>query len=223
MKKRKIIATVVALAVAFVAWTTVEASAKPADTSGRAALKSASHSMDRYSDREILQLLLAAQGPVARDHPRLKRVLGFNEAKPRTNERALNQVITSYLRYNPNFHAETAKPLQSGDPQRVDAGLRTFSISFNKFALARNKALKAQAQNGEFDAQARGWFWMGAYVAIYATAVAVANAGVYANAAVATNALATLVIVTWYLEDGTPAANTFEHDHLIKSLTDALG
>ena len=62
------------------------------------------------------------------------------------------------------------------------------------------------------------WAW----VMVYANAAAVANAVVYANAGVATFALATLAVVTWYLEDGSPAGTSFEREHFIKTLTDAL-
>ncbi|MEE1805258.1 hypothetical protein [Streptomyces sp. BE133] len=185
---------------------------------GKAQLKVAAQKTVKYSDAELLQLLLAAQGPIADAHPKLKQMLGFNPDKAHTNEEALNQIIAGYLAAHPGFHQDVAVPFHSGAPVRVDAALRDFSISFNKWI----KDTAEPADNGKAQAQASGWFYMGAYVAIYANAVGVANAVVYANAAVATNALATVVVVTWYLEDGSPTGSGIERDAFVDALTSAL-
>lgn len=184
-----------------------------------ARLKRATASIAGYSDAEVLELLLAAQGPIATAHPELVRVLGFSEAKPHTDDKALQQLISAYLNSDRAFHARTAVPLQSGDPVRVDEALRTFSSSFKAFIIAQRPG--ASGSSSDVAAQAGGWFYMGAYVAVYANALALANAAVYANAAVATNALATLVVVTWYLPDS-HATSSFERDAFVKTLSDAL-
>lgn len=187
---------------------------------GRAALQYNARQAARYSDAELLQLLLAGQGPIAETHPDLVRLLGFDVNKPHTDETALNFIIDDYLSKTPEFR-RYAVGFQSGDQVRVQRALRDFSISFNHYV----KSLPQQndSQSGEFSAQASGWFWMGAYVAIYANAVGVANAVVYANAGVATFALATLAVVTWYLEDGTPVGSELERNKLVTGLATSLG
>ncbi|WP_159395008.1 hypothetical protein [Streptomyces sp. 2323.1] len=172
----------------------------------------------KYSDAELLQLLLAAQGPIADAHPELKQMLGFNPDKPHTNEEALSRIIAGYLATHPRFHEDMAIPFHSGDPVRVDAALRDFSVTFNEYVKKNAKP----ASGGKAQAQASGWFWMGAYVAIYVNAVGAANAVAYTTAGVATNALATLVVVTWYLEDGSPAGSDIERDAFVDALTSAL-
>ncbi|MFK8851375.1 hypothetical protein [Streptomyces sp. Ac-502] len=184
---------------------------------GKAQLK-AVNDASKYSDRELLQLLLAAQGPIADAHPELKQMLGFNPSKPHTNEEALGKIITGYLAAHPEFHEKMAIPFHSGDPVRVDTALRDFSVTFIDYI----KKNAQPANSSRAQAQTRGWFWMGANVAIYVNAVGAANAVAYTTAGVATNALATLVVVTWYLEDGKPASTGIERDAFVDALTSAL-
>ncbi|MFE1384364.1 hypothetical protein ACFW6S_36010 [Streptomyces sp. NPDC058740] len=191
-----------------------------ASAPSKARLKEAVKKTAEYSDTDLLRLLLAAQGPIADAHPELKQMLGFNPDKPQTDTEALDRVIAGYLAAHPGFHQDTAAPLQSGDPVRVDAALRDFSVSFNKWL--KQTAQPTADGGGPAVAQARGWFWMGAYVAIYVNAVGTANAVAYTNAGVATNALATLVVVTWYLEDGSPNGSDIERDAFVNALTSAL-
>ncbi|MFI1302348.1 hypothetical protein [Streptomyces sioyaensis] len=221
-RSRNIIAAIVASSIIVAGGVTTQSAfaddGRGASAPGKAHLKEAAKETAKYSDAELLQLLLAAQGPIADAHPELKRMLGFNAAKPHTNEEALSKIITGYLAAHPEFHKEMAVPFQSGDPVRVDAALRDFSVTFNEFI----KKNAQPASGGKAQAQASGWFWMGAYVAIYVNAVGAANAVAYTTAGVATNALATLVVVTWYLEDGRPAGSDIERDAFVDALTSAL-
>ncbi|MFF5333496.1 hypothetical protein [Streptomyces sp. NPDC013181] len=172
----------------------------------------------KYSDTELLQLLLAAQGPIAEAYPELKSMLGFNPDKPHTDEDALNQIIAGYLAAHPEFHETSAVPFHSGDPVLVDAALRDFSVSFIDYVKENGEPVEGEGP----EAQPSGWFYMGAYVAIYVNAVGAANAVAYTNAGVATNALATLVVVTWYLEDGSPSGSGIERDAFVAAFTSAL-
>ncbi|GAA2911241.1 hypothetical protein GCM10020221_03750 [Streptomyces thioluteus] len=221
-KTRNIVATVVAGSIiavgGFTTQSALAADGRGASAPGKAQLKEAAKETAKYSDAELLQLLLAAQGPIADAHPELKRMLGFNVSKPRTDEAALNKVIKGYLAAHPEFHKKMAVPFQSGDPVRVDAALRDFSVTFNEFIKKNGQPVSS----GKAQVRAAGWFYMGAYVAIYVNAVGAANAAVYTNAGVATNALATLVVVTWYLEDGKPTGSDIERDAFVGALTSAL-
>ncbi|MDG4534755.1 hypothetical protein [Streptomyces sp. AV19] len=219
---RNVIATIVAGSIIAVGGVTAQSAfaddGRVVSAPGKAQLKEAAKETAKYSDEELLQLLLAAQGPIADAHPELKRMLGFNASKPQTDEAALNKIITGYLAAHPEFHKKMAVPFQSGDPVRVDAALRDFSVSFNEFIKKNGQPVNT----GKVQARAAGWFYMGAYVAIYVNAVGAANAAVYTNAGVATNALATLVVVTWYLEDGKPTGSDIERDAFVDALTSAL-
>jgi SdpC family antimicrobial peptide len=220
---RKIVVAVTTSSVIVAGGVTAQSAFASGDTGvsapGKAQLKETTKSTAQYTDAELLQLLLAGQGVIADTHPELKQMLGFNPEKPHTTVEALNQVISGYLAAHPGFHESTAVPFHSGDPVRVDAALRDFSVSFIEWAKSTQPAGSSGTQA---QAQASGWFYMGAYVAIYVNAVGAANAAVYTNAGIATNALATLVVVTWYLEDGSPSGSGIERDAFVNALTSAL-
>ncbi|WP_226351962.1 hypothetical protein [Pseudonocardia sp. ICBG601] len=169
-----------------------------------------------YSDVDILKLLLAGQGDAADQHPQLRTILGFAPDKPNTLDEPLMGVIRDYLRTSPSFHSSVSEPLQSGDPERVDEALRSFTKSFIEFAHSNQKI-----QQGAPSDYARGWTYMGAYVAIYVNALGVANAVAYANVGVATFALATLGVVTFYL-DGDNPANQFEREQVVAEVAAAF-
>ncbi|MGW7306824.1 hypothetical protein ACWGI1_14735 [Streptomyces sp. NPDC054835] len=221
---KRTVATVAMLSIlaggSVTAQTAFAAAGHGAPAPGKARLKEAVKKTAEYSDTDLLRLLLAAQGPIADSHPELKQMLGFNPDKPQTDTDALDRVIAGYLAAHPSFHRDVAAALQSGDPVRVDTALRAFSVCFNGWL--KQTAQPAPGGGEPVVAQARGWFWMGAYVAIYANAVGAANAIAYTNAGVATNALATLVVVTWYLEDGSPGSSDIERDAFVNALTSAL-
>ncbi|WP_017587666.1 hypothetical protein [Nocardiopsis ganjiahuensis] len=169
----------------------------------------------RYSQEEVLQLLLAGQGPIAEANPELLDTLGFSAEKPHTDEEALDQLISDYLTYEKDFEEKVAVPVRSGDPQKVEAALVALSESFMGF-------LDAPADNTSNSSAASGWTYQGVNVAIYANAVGVVNVAGYTNAGVATLALATLAVVTFYLEDEDAGQNGFEEQHVINELTEAM-
>lgn len=169
-----------------------------------------------YSDTEILQLLLAGQGRVVDENPELRSILGFSPDKPNTLDAPLQAVIREYLSKAPDFNSAVSQPLQSGDPERVDEALRYFTKGFVEFAHSSHLV-----HQGAPSSYARGWTYMGAYVAIYVNALGVANAVAYANVGVATFALATLGVVTFYLDGDNPVTQ-FEHEQVAAEVARAL-
>lgn len=187
---------------------------------GRAEIKESVAPIASYSDQEVLQLLLAAQGPVAENHPELPRLLGFDEDKPHTDTEGLVQVIDAYLEFEPEFAALVAEPLQSGDPDEVDRALMDFTESFMEFMEVSADQL---GDGWQEQASGAGWTWQGANVAIYANALGVANVVGYTNAGVATLALAAVAVVKLYLDDSGPQGAGFEREHFVNEFATALG
>lgn len=169
-----------------------------------------------YTDREVAQLLLAGQGRIAEEKPELVKILGFSEQKPETDMVKLNLMLDEYLAETPDFHERVAVPFQSGNPQKVDRALIHISETFLNYANARQQIFTAD------QAALQGWLWMGAYVAIYANIVGLANAVGYANVAVATLAVATIGIVTWYLPEGAGGASKIDREERIAKMTKIL-
>lgn len=189
----------------------------PSSAPGRVVTEAAD-SLSTYTDAELLEFLVAGQGPVADAHPELLTYLGFAEDKPVTPPGPMKRFTRDYLAADPDFHRTVAVPLQSGDPERVNEGLRQFTRELRSVVEAKiaQSPQKAAATN----AQAAGWTWRGANIAVYANAVAVANAGVYANVGVATFVGAVLAV--WYLEDGSMTGSEIEVETFVAELTDAL-
>ncbi|WP_017609226.1 hypothetical protein [Nocardiopsis xinjiangensis] len=187
---------------------------------GRAELKEDLSPIADYSDQEILQLLLAAQGPIAEDHPELPRLLGFDEEKPHTDTEGLAVIIDEYLKFEPDFDELVSQPLQSGDPDEVDRALMAFTGSFMEFMEVSAEEL---GDGWEEQASGAGWTWQGANVAIYANALGVANVVGYTNAGVATFALAAVAVVKLYLDDSGPQGAGFEREHFVNEFATAFG
>lgn len=186
---------------------------------GRVVVEKSADYLPTYTDRELLEFLVAGQGPIADRHPELLSFLGFSADKPTTAQKPLNRFMRDYLAADPDFHRTVTVPMQSGDPKMVNAALRQFSTELRAVVRAKidsRSATEAHANN----AQAAGWTWRGANIAVYANAVAVANAGVYANVGVATFVGAVLAI--WYLEDGSMTGSEIEMDTFDARVADAL-
>lgn len=195
----------------------VASAGEPYAAPGRVVTQAADASAT-YTDAELLEFLVAGQGPVAREHPELLGYLGFAEDKPVTPAGPMKRFTRDYLAADPDFHETVAVPVQSGDPEQVDAGLRQFSTELR--AVVREKIARSPKKAAATNAQAAGWTWRGANIAVYANAVAVANAGVYANVGVATFVGAVLAV--WYLEDGSMTGSEIEVQTFVAELTDAL-
>jgi SdpC family antimicrobial peptide len=168
-------------------------------------------------------------GPVADANPAIVRYLGFSATRPKVNMAALDRLVTDYLRHDKTFHAQVLVPVQSGDPARVEVALTRFSktfLAFMKASLPPNTVLDAKGNLTTTtpalakQAMAQGVTGFKLYVA--AAAVVLANAVVYANVGVATNAVATLVIVWWYLMEDPAQVNDFERQQFVSLMTNSL-
>lgn len=187
---------------------------------GRVVVQSSGSADAEYSDRDVVALLAAGQGRIARDQPELLGQLGFAKDKPKTPEEPLRAFTTDLLAANPDFNRTVTKPLQSGDPVLVESALKEFSDAYIPLVKeAVNESSGSSAGKGE----AQGWKWKATNVAAAVNAAVMANAVVYANAGVATNVAAGLVIVTWYLEDGSMGVSGLEREHATGVIADSLG
>lgn len=172
-----------------------------------------------YSTEEVLQLLLAGQGPMATEE--MLDALGFAENLPNTDDGALDQLIDDYTESTSSIESKVTEPFQSGDPLKVDYALRNVSETFTEFVDSQFGA-DLNSNSTKNLVSAKGRVWMGANVAIYANAVGVANVVGYANAGVATLALATIGFFTWYLPDHENAAGSIDRGAQIEEISVAL-
>ena len=214
---KRVAAMVLAAAVALTGASMLQpANAQPAAQPAPAQVKPPS-----YSDREVLAWLLAAAGPIAKEHPESLRYLGLTEAtRPPVRWKELNVAMDNYLKYDKTFHRDVAVPMQSGDPIKTEQAFKVFTAHAKSYLALSETSSKVRAQA---EATAAGKIGAKAKVAVYV--VALANAVVYANAAVATNVAATLVLVWFYLmdESGGGPKNDFERQQFIAQVTVDLG
>lgn len=220
MKKNSIIALAMAAALTLVAAPAAQAAnsraGQVAQPESRAQTLASSASQSKYSDRDVAKLLLLGEGPMAT--PELNALLGFDPNRPKADPTEVEELLDLYLASVPNFHGKVTVPFQSGNPMRVDSALKTLSTTYNEFLREQT----AVPENGESsNASARGWFWMGANVAVYANAVGVANAVGYTNVGVATFAVATIGFVTWYLPDH-DSSSGMDRDAQVAELANAV-
>ncbi len=215
-----------AAALCLVAGSVAPAAAAPAATPGGEPAAGVSVP-STHSDEEILQLLFAGVGPIADQHPDIVESLGFAPGRPLPQEAELADFVDSFLRATPRFHETVAVPLTSGDPLLVERALKTVTAQLEEYVAAE----AAQARPGPVqDPGMTGlgyWhtttnIYLGSQIAAYAHIGAVANAAVYANVGLATFALATLGIVTWYLMDDPEEFNDVERGAFVADMTDAL-
>lgn len=175
----------------------------------------------KHSDKDLLYFLLAGQGPIADDNPELLKSMNFDPNKPHTDEEALDLLINEYLTYSDSF-PEIKQSLTSGDPAKVEQGLKQFSDDFVQYLeqSGRLVAMETQPDMTTFD-------FCGKTACGAAVVVVLANGLVYANVAVATLAVAAGAVVTLavYLEDNEASPNgmsEFERQEITARFARAL-
>ncbi len=174
---------------------------------------------ERYTDAEILEVFFNGTGPVADENPVLVQRLNFAEERELADPELLDRVINEYLAYNPSVGVDIIEPLSSGDPAQVEEALTTLSHSYLEF-------LEVQyGTKTDVSARSDGGCWAGAAVCVIAYGVVFVNGFVYANAAVATLAVAALAVVpaaVTYLMDEESGESVIVKNELVAEMTRAL-
>lgn len=179
----------------------------------------------KYSDGDVLKLLLAGQGPVADDNPELLRYLGFAANRPMTDPEILDELVVDFLEYYPEFSEEIRAPLESGDPRQVEHALMDLTTVYEGYYL---ETYEVRLNTGDYGMAGCGWAVACAYVAV--TGLAVANGAAYATVAGVTFvfvAAAAVFIVgpIAYLDDKNGVdsrATALEKDEITLRIAEAL-
>lgn len=169
------------------------------------------------SHRDTLQLLLAGQGKIAQEKPEVVNALGFDPKRPVANAKVLNQIIDLYLEYSENYPG-IHNQLTSGDPDKVYSALLEFNEDFKSFSANQNQAHSVPNKIGYKSPQD----FCGRIVCGAAVVVVAATGVVYTHVALATAAVGTIAIVTWYLTDKNSTMMQFEKDEVTAKLTKAM-
>lgn len=149
-----------------------------------------------YSDFDYASLLLTGTGRLAKAHPELVHQLGFDRLKGRAPQAQITTFINAFLKDSPTFHSTVVTPLRSGDPYQVDNALRRVTTLL-KSHLIRTGALRTVEPGGRNTAD--GWYKTRTTVVTnFGGAVnlgVLVNGGLYANVAVATEAVVAAAVV----------------------------
>lgn len=103
------------------------------DSGNRAQLVEAANELSNYSQRDVLELLLAGTGPIAAANPSLERTLGFSPDRPAIEPEALKTVVDAYNTFNPSFASKMLPRLTSSDPVIFEKAVLDFYANVQKF------------------------------------------------------------------------------------------
>ncbi|MGW1197799.1 sporulation delaying protein family toxin [Streptomyces sp. NPDC002536] len=166
--------------------------AAPAKNSGVTASlsgKAAKHTI-KYSDEDIVGLLIFAKGKAADEHPDLAKQIRAHRT-PEADKVTPEQIaeFTKELKaIDADFHDKVTVPVQINDPYAAKAGMERLNDDIKTF-IAQHKKF------GNSPDRANGWAWHDANVLIEINVLGAINAIGYANGAVATEVAFTLVVV----------------------------
>ncbi|MFK8908873.1 hypothetical protein [Streptomyces sp. YS-3] len=145
----------------------------------------------KYSDADIVGLLVFAKGRAADEHKGLAQQIRAHRSAQ--SEKATLDEIAQFTRQlkavDADFHDKVTVPVQVQDPFQAKEGMERLNSDITKFMVQN----KAEAKDG--DAHANGWVWHDANVLIEINAVGAINALAYANVGAATEVAVALVVV----------------------------
>ncbi|MFF4407760.1 sporulation delaying protein family toxin [Streptomyces sp. NPDC001262] len=166
--------------------------AAPAKNSGVTAPlsgKAAKHTV-KYSDEDIVGLLVFAKGKAADEHPDLAKQIRSHRT-PQSDKVTLEQIaeFTKELKaIDADFHDKVTVPVQISDPYAAKAGMERLNDDVKTY-IAQHKKF------GNNPDRANGWVWHDANAVIEINVLGAINAIGYANVAGATEAVVALVVV----------------------------
>ncbi len=173
----------------------------------------------KYSDEDIVGLLVFAKGKAADEHPDLAAEIRAHRNE-QTNQVTLAQIAEftkELMATDPEFHDKITVAVQINDPFQAQAGMERLNDDLKKF-------LTAHQVQGKSPNRADGWFWHDVNIAIEINALAAINGAVYANVAGATEAVVALVVVPSAVSYGFDMSqpNSLDADGIVSAVTKGL-
>lgn len=151
----------------------------------------------KYGDKDVLKLILFAQGPIAERNPELAQKLLKGKPKPQMpSEEAFDSVVDQLKRVDPDYHELVTEGVQRNNPQDAENAMQRLSDDLSKIYELEKKP-----------DQERGvttWAWHDAHVVIETEALGAAAVVVFEAAAAAHVAAVVIAIV--------PAAASYQFE-----------
>ncbi|MCZ1009798.1 hypothetical protein [Streptomyces lydicus] len=145
----------------------------------------------KYSDEDIVGLLIFAKGKAAHDHPALAKQIRARRTKgaDKVTAAQIAEFTKILQRIDSAFHEKVTVPVQINDPFQAKQGMLRLNDDVKKY-IAQQKAASTTDT-----ARANGWWWHDVNGLIEINVVGAINAIGYANVAGATEAVVALVVV----------------------------
>lgn len=176
--------------------------------------------LNAYSQREVLQLLLAGEGVLADNNPGIVESLGFHPDRAPIEMETLDIVVDAYAAFNPTFQSDLMPYLTSGNPKAVTHALKEFYttvISFWETDPIFEEARTLAQETSGFELAGRGVANVNVNVNVNVNAAAALAVVVVVVAGVV--AVAAVAVV--YLDD-VDKPYGIDHTNMVRDLTTAL-
>jgi SdpC family antimicrobial peptide len=152
-----------------------------------------------YSDSEVVDLVVFAQGPIAEKHPALAARIQGNRPKADVSPGNLKAFTAGLKRVDPKFHQVVTIGVQRNDPYTAQVAMKRLSADISLWT----KQQKLDPRTA-LDMRADGWFWHDSYVLTEQNLAAVWQAAAYTTVAGAAEAVVVVAIV--------PAAASYQFE-----------
>ncbi|MFI2189314.1 hypothetical protein [Streptomyces sioyaensis] len=173
----------------------------------------------KYSDEDVVGLLIFAKGRAAHDHPALAKQIRARrtDGADKVTAAQIAEFTRVLKRIDSAFHEKVTIPVQINDPFQAKQGMLRLNDDVKKY-IAQQKAATPDA------ARANGWFWHDVNGLIEINVIGAINAIGYANVAGATEVAIALVVVPSAVSYGFDMSqpNSLDADTMVSDVARSL-
>ncbi|MFI0907599.1 hypothetical protein ACH4TE_29410 [Streptomyces sioyaensis] len=174
----------------------------------------------KYSDEDIVGLLIFAKGRAAHDHPALAKKIRARrtDGADKVTAAQIAEFTRVLKRIDSAFHEKVTVPVQINDPFQAKQGMLRLNDDVKKYIAGQKTAATTDT------ARTNGWWWHDVNGLIEINVVGAINAIGYANVAGATEAVVALVVVPAAVSYGFDMSepNSLDADSMVSAVTRSL-
>jgi len=112
--------------------------AGPASASALPTAGGASNEARSYSDQDVVALFVNGSGPIATSHPEIAERIGFVHGQAGITDAGIETVTAELKKAVPGFTGTVTKKITSGNPFKVEAGLRALEGGLNSIGAVHS-------------------------------------------------------------------------------------
>lgn len=173
----------------------------------------------KYSDEDVVSLLIFAKGRAAHDHPALAKQIRARrtDGADKVTAAQMAEFTSALKRIDSAFHEKVTIPVQINDPFQAKQGMLRLNDDVKKY-IAQQKAATTDT------ARANGWLWHDVNGLIEINVIGAINVLGYANVAGATEVAVALVVVPSAVSYGFDMSrpNSLDADTMVSDVARSL-